>query len=41
MESLAPGSRVVKCFNHTGYTNLVDSRLEPVKPVMFAAGDDE
>lgn len=39
--ALAPGARVVKCFNHTGFDNMADTRYVDGKPVMFAAGDDQ
>jgi 8-hydroxy-5-deazaflavin:NADPH oxidoreductase len=36
----APGAKVVKCFNHTGYENLARPKYGAAELVMFAAGDD-
>jgi 8-hydroxy-5-deazaflavin:NADPH oxidoreductase len=37
---LAPGARVVKAFNTTGFNNMADSRYPGGKLVMLIAGDD-
>jgi predicted dinucleotide-binding enzyme len=37
---LAPGARVVKAFNTTGFNNMADSRYADGKLVMLVAGDD-
>ncbi len=37
---LAPGARVVKAFNTTGFNNMADSRYPGGKLVMLVAGDD-
>lgn len=39
--ALLPGAHVIKVFNQTGLENLADALSYPVRPVMFAAGDDE
>ena len=39
--ALAPGARVFKALNQTGFENLADTRPYAVRPVMFVAGDDE
>jgi predicted dinucleotide-binding enzyme len=36
----APGAKVVKCFNQTGFNNMAQPVLENKKSVMFAAGND-
>ena len=36
----APGARVFKAFNQTGFENLADARGYAAPPVMFVAGDD-
>jgi predicted dinucleotide-binding enzyme len=37
---LAPGARVFKAFNQTGFENMADARPYAARPVMFVAGDD-
>jgi len=37
---LAPGARVVKCFNTTGTGNMLDPRYGAQKADMFLCGDD-
>jgi predicted dinucleotide-binding enzyme len=37
---LAPGARVIKAFNTTGFNNMADSRYSGGKLVMLVAGDD-
>ena len=36
----APGARVVKAFNTTGFNNMADSRYTGGKLAMMVAGDD-
>jgi predicted dinucleotide-binding enzyme len=38
--ALAPQARVFKAFNQTGFENMSDAQVYPVRPVMFVAGDD-
>jgi 8-hydroxy-5-deazaflavin:NADPH oxidoreductase len=38
--ALAPGARVFKAFNQTGFENLGDAPAYPARPAMFVAGDD-
>ena len=38
--TLAPGARVFKAFNQTGFENMADAGVYPAPPVMFVAGDD-
>jgi predicted dinucleotide-binding enzyme len=38
--AMAPGARVVKCFNQTGWENMAGARFAAGRPVMFVAGDD-
>lgn len=40
VQSLAPGARVVKIFNTTGWANMRDPRYQGAPTVMFYAGDD-
>jgi predicted dinucleotide-binding enzyme len=37
---LAPGARVIKAFNTTGFGNMADSRYSSGKLMMLVAGDD-
>jgi predicted dinucleotide-binding enzyme len=37
---LAPGARIVKCFNQTGYANMVEPVVGEVESAMFVCGDD-
>lgn len=39
--ALAPGARVFKAFNQTGWENMLDAGPYPSRPVMFFAGDDD
>jgi predicted dinucleotide-binding enzyme len=36
--ALAPGARVFKAFNQTGFENLEDARVYSRRPVIFVAG---
>lgn len=36
----APGARVVKCFNQTGFANMADPTVGGVASAMFVCGDD-
>ena len=36
----APGARVVKCFNQTGFANMTDPSVAGVATAMFVCGDD-
>jgi predicted dinucleotide-binding enzyme len=38
--ALAPGARVFKAFNQTGFENMADALPYAAQPVMFVAGDD-
>jgi 8-hydroxy-5-deazaflavin:NADPH oxidoreductase len=40
VQALAPGARVVKAFNTTGYENMRDPVFDGSATVMFYAGDD-
>lgn len=40
VQRLAPGARVVKAFNTTGYGNMADPAYDGAPTVMFYAGDD-
>ena len=40
VQALAPGARVVKVFNTTGFDNMRDPAYNGVASVMFYAGDD-
>ena len=35
----APGARVVKCFNQTGFANMADPSVGGVRSAMFVCGD--
>jgi 8-hydroxy-5-deazaflavin:NADPH oxidoreductase len=37
---LAPGAKVVKAFNTTGWENMADSHYAGGRPIMLIAGDD-
>lgn len=41
LAALAPGARVVKCFNQTGFAAMGDAGAYGARPLMLAAGDDE
>ncbi|QLP97673.1 MAG: NAD(P)-binding domain-containing protein [Rhodoblastus sp.] len=41
LAALAPGARVVKCFNQTGFAAMGDAGAYADRPAMMAAGDDE
>jgi NADPH-dependent F420 reductase len=36
----APGARVVKCYNQTGYANMAEPAYGGVRSAMFVCGDD-
>lgn len=38
---MAPGARLVKCFNQTGFGNMAQPQYASGKSVMFICGDDE
>jgi predicted dinucleotide-binding enzyme len=40
VQALAPGARVVKIFNTTGFANMAEPRYHGESSVMFYAGDD-
>ena len=40
VQALAPGARVVKAFNTTGFDNMRDPHYDGAPTVMFYAGDD-
>jgi hypothetical protein len=37
---VAPGARIVKCFNQTGFTTMADAGVYDVRPLMMVAADD-
>jgi predicted dinucleotide-binding enzyme len=41
MAAQAPGAKVFKAFNQTGWENIQDARPYAARPVMFVAGDDD
>jgi 8-hydroxy-5-deazaflavin:NADPH oxidoreductase len=38
--AMAPGAKLFKAFNQTGFENMADATAYPTRPVMFVAGDD-
>jgi 8-hydroxy-5-deazaflavin:NADPH oxidoreductase len=38
--ALAPGAKLFKAFNQTGFENMADATAYATRPVMFVAGDD-
>ncbi len=38
--AMAPGAKLFKAFNQTGFENMADATAYATRPVMFVAGDD-
>ena len=38
--AMAPGAKLFKAFNQTGFENMTDATAYATRPVMFVAGDD-
>lgn len=38
---MAPGAKLVKCFNQTGFGNMAEPNYPAGKSVMFVCGDDQ